>query len=92
MSLWFAFGCTAVFFETNCKMEKAKFEEIVQSHTSAEWLDIMAESDRRGIEWMQSGDDISRALALSIKQEQAAIYQAIKAKEAANIQTQPAWL
>lgn len=72
-------------------MDKAKFEEIVQSHTSAEWLDIMIESDRRGKEWAQSADPKFRALAIAIKQEQAAIYQAIKAKEAANIQTQPVW-
>lgn len=72
-------------------MDKAKFEEIVQSHTSAEWLDIMIESDRRGVKWLRSGNEMFRALAIAIKQEQAAVYQAIKAREAANIQTQPAW-
>ena len=51
----------------------------------------MIESDRRGVKWLRSGNEIFRALALAIKQEQAAVYQAIKAREATNIQTQPAW-
>ena len=71
-------------------MDKATFEEIVQNHTSAEWIDIMIESDRRGKEWLQSADPKFRALALAIKAEQASIHQAIKAKEAAALQTMPA--
>jgi hypothetical protein len=70
-------------------MDKAKFDEIVQSTSSSEWIDIMIESDQRGKEWMQSADQKFRALAIAIKSEQILIHQAIKAKEA-TLQIMPA--
>jgi len=50
-------------------MDKERFDEIVQSTSSDEWIDIMIESDRRGAKWLQSADPKYRALALAIKAE-----------------------
>lgn len=62
-------------------MEKAKFDEIVRNTSSFDFLNTMIDSDKKAMEWMQSGDVRLRALAMAIKQKQVEIYGAIKARE-----------
>lgn len=62
-----------------------KIQEIINTTSSADFIEIMMSGDAKLLDFLKSGDQDARDFAILIKQEQVNIYRKIKEREAAEL-------